>query len=60
MNDDVLEILRCYPQVYLACHVDHVRKRSSEQTLSSNASSILAQYAAPSCSILLHPSRGAK
>lgn len=42
MNDDVLEILRCYPQVYLACHVEHVRKRSSEHALSSNDSSILA------------------
>jgi DNA-binding MarR family transcriptional regulator len=42
MNDDVLEILRCYPQVYLACHVDHVRKRSNEYGLSSNDSSILA------------------
>lgn len=42
MNDDVLEILRCYPQVYLACHVDHVRKRSNEHALSSNDSSILA------------------
>ena len=42
MRDDVLEILRCYPQVYLACHVEHVRKRSSEHQLSSNDSSILA------------------
>jgi len=38
----VFEILRCYPQIYLACHVDHVRKRSNEYELSSNDSSILA------------------
>jgi DNA-binding MarR family transcriptional regulator len=42
MRDDVLEILRCYPQVYLACHVAHVRKRSNEHALSSNDASILA------------------
>jgi len=42
MNTDVLQILHCYPQVYLACHVDHVRKRSNEHALSSTDSSILA------------------
>jgi DNA-binding MarR family transcriptional regulator len=42
MNTDVLQILHCYPQVYLACHVDHVRKRSNEHQLSSTDSAILA------------------
>lgn len=42
MNKDVLQVLHCYPQVYLACHVDHVRKRSTEHELSSTDSSILA------------------
>lgn len=46
MKNDVLEILRCYPQVYLACHVDHVRKRSNEHRLSSTDSSILAHMRA--------------
>jgi len=42
MNKDVVQILHCYPQVYLACHVDHVRRRSNEHGLSSADSSILA------------------
>jgi hypothetical protein len=28
-NDQVLELQRLYPQIYLACHVDHVRSASS-------------------------------
>lgn len=42
MDKDVLQILHCYPQVYLACHVDHVRTRSNEHRLSSTDSSVLA------------------
>ncbi len=38
----VLEIQRLYPQIYLACHVDHVRASSTEWRLSSRDSSILA------------------
>lgn len=38
----VLELQRLYPQIYLACHVDHVRASSTEWRLSSRDSSILA------------------
>jgi DNA-binding MarR family transcriptional regulator len=38
----VLEIQRLYPQIYLACHVDHVRASSTEWRLSARDSSILA------------------
>jgi DNA-binding MarR family transcriptional regulator len=43
MRDNaVFEIQRLYPQIYLACHVDHVRAASTEWRLSSRDSSILA------------------
>ena len=38
----VVEVLRLYPQIYLACHVDHVRASSTEWQLSSKDASILA------------------
>jgi len=41
-DKDVFEIQRLYPQIYLACHVDHVRASSTEWRLSSRDSSILA------------------
>lgn len=42
--DDALvtEVQRLYPQIYLACHVDHVRTSSTEWQLSSRDASILA------------------
>jgi MarR family transcriptional regulator, organic hydroperoxide resistance regulator len=42
MDDDVRDVLRFYPQIYLACHVDHVRAASTEWQLSAHDSSILA------------------
>lgn len=42
MRELVSEIQRLYPQIYLACHVDHVRARSTEWRLSARDSSILA------------------
>lgn len=43
MKDDLVsEIQRLYPQIYLSCHVDHVRATSTEWQLSSRDSSILA------------------
>lgn len=42
MHRQVVEIQRLYPQVYLACHVDHVRATSTEWQLSSKDASILA------------------
>lgn len=41
-RDDVGDVLRFYPQIYLACHVDHVRATSTEWQLSAHDSSILA------------------
>ena len=38
----VFEIQRLYPQIYLACHVDHVRSSSTKWNLSSHDASILA------------------
>jgi DNA-binding MarR family transcriptional regulator len=43
MNDeDVFAIQRFYPQIYLACHADHIRASSTKWRLSSHDSSILA------------------
>ncbi|HKO57432.1 MAG TPA: winged helix DNA-binding protein, partial [Thermoanaerobaculia bacterium] len=42
MHRQVVEIQRHYPQVYLACHVDHVRATSTAWQLSSKDASILA------------------
>jgi DNA-binding MarR family transcriptional regulator len=43
MSDEIVrEIQRLYPQIYLACHVDHVRASSTKWKLSSKDSSILA------------------
>jgi DNA-binding MarR family transcriptional regulator len=42
MDDFVTEIQMLYPRIYMACHEDHMRARSSETKLSSRDSSILA------------------
>lgn len=43
MSDDLVhEVQRLYPQIYLACHVDHVRASSTEWRLSARDSSMLA------------------
>lgn len=43
MKDQLVAgIQRLYPQIYLACHVDHVRTSSTEWRLSARDSSILA------------------
>jgi DNA-binding MarR family transcriptional regulator len=38
----VFEMQRLFPQIYLACHVDHVRAASTSWDLSSHDASILA------------------
>ena len=38
----IAEIQRSYPQIYVACHVDHIRAGSTTWRLSSRDSSILA------------------
>ena len=43
MNSDlVFRIQRDYPRIYLACHVDHVRARTSTHGISSRDASLLA------------------
>jgi DNA-binding MarR family transcriptional regulator len=42
MDRDAFEILRCYPQVYLACHVEHRTRASSPSGLTERDSSLLA------------------
>jgi DNA-binding MarR family transcriptional regulator len=39
--EDVFEVQRLFPQIYLACHVDHVRAASTSWNLSSHDASIL-------------------
>ena len=41
-NHDVAAVQRCYPQIYLACHTRHRRRRSDAAPLTSQESSILA------------------
>jgi DNA-binding MarR family transcriptional regulator len=40
-DDDVFEVQRLYPQIYLACHTDHVRAQSTPFHISSQDASIL-------------------
>jgi len=40
-NDDIYELQRLFPQIYLACHTDHVRAVSTKWRISSQDSSIL-------------------
>lgn len=42
MDTAVLALLRCYPQIYLACHVEHVRARSNAHALSARDASLLS------------------
>jgi DNA-binding MarR family transcriptional regulator len=41
IDDDVFEVQRLYPQIYLACHTDHVRAASTKWRISSQDASIL-------------------
>jgi DNA-binding MarR family transcriptional regulator len=41
-DTDTLSIQRFYPQIYFACHVDHVRQASTAFRLSSHDSGILS------------------
>jgi DNA-binding MarR family transcriptional regulator len=40
-DEDVFEIQRLYPQIYIACHNDHVRAASTEWRISSQDASVL-------------------
>jgi DNA-binding MarR family transcriptional regulator len=41
-NRDVAAVQRYYPQIYLACHTQHQRRRTSAVPLTAHESSILA------------------
>jgi DNA-binding MarR family transcriptional regulator len=41
-HSEILTVQRCYPQIYLACHVDHVRRKSTPFELTSHESALLA------------------
>ena len=40
--DDIYEVQRLYPQIFLACHTNHVRAASTRWKLSSHDSAILS------------------
>lgn len=40
--ETIFEVQRLFPQIYLACHADHVRAASTSWDLSSHDASILA------------------
>jgi DNA-binding MarR family transcriptional regulator len=40
-DDDVYEVQRLYPQIFVACHTDHVRAVSTKWRVSSQDASIL-------------------
>src|SRR5688572_23703349 len=42
MDEVVFEIQRLYPQIFLSCHVQHVRRRSTPFALTERDSSLLA------------------
>lgn len=47
MDDrDLLDVLRCYPQIYLACHVEHRTRGSSASGLTSREASFLTHVEA--------------
>lgn len=40
-DEDVFEIQRLYPQIYVACHNDHIRAASTDWRISSQDASVL-------------------
>ena len=40
-EDDVAKVQRLYPQIYVACHNDHIRAASTEWRISSQDASLL-------------------
>jgi DNA-binding MarR family transcriptional regulator len=45
-NRDVEAVQRYYPQIYLACHTHHQRRRANAASLTANESSLLAHLSA--------------
>jgi DNA-binding MarR family transcriptional regulator len=44
-DPDLLDVLLCYPQIYLACHVEHRTRGSSADGLTSREASFLTHIA---------------
>ncbi len=42
MKENILAVLRAYPQIYLACHVEHRTRQSSANGLTSRDATFLA------------------
>ena len=42
MKNTVLEIQMLYPRIYMACHVEHIKRRSTDEQISARDASILA------------------
>ncbi len=47
LKKEALAIQIFFPQIYLACHRDHIRSRSTEKQISSHDASILVHLNAP-------------
>lgn len=48
MDDrDLIDVLLCYPQIYLACHVEHRTRSASANGLTSREASFLTHVADP-------------
>ncbi len=47
MDKDLIAVLRAYPQIYLACHVEHRTRASSPSGLTSRDSALLAHVDDP-------------
>lgn len=47
MKNTVLQIQTLYPRIYMACHVEHVKRRTSAQSISARDASILAHLSTP-------------
>lgn len=41
MDPDVELVLRCYPQIYFACHKRHVRDEATQEVISAHQASVL-------------------
>jgi DNA-binding MarR family transcriptional regulator len=41
MGPDVETVMRCYPQIYFACHKRHVRDQATNEVISAHQASIL-------------------
>jgi hypothetical protein len=49
LDQSALEVLRHYPRIYLACHVDHKNRRGQGSSVSARDQSILAHIPEGAC-----------